>query len=140
MNIYIIGSLRNPRVPEVANELRKHGFAVFDDWYGTGPNADEHWQEYEQARGRSYIEALYGDAADNIYEFDKEHLDCADAAVLVAPAGKSGHLELGYMIGKGRLGYILLEAEPERWDVMYNFATLVVRSVKELLTQDEMQP
>jgi nucleoside 2-deoxyribosyltransferase len=48
------------------------------------------------------------------------------------PAGKSGHLELGYMIGQGKPGYILLDAEHKRWDVMYKFATAVVPTMEEL--------
>jgi nucleoside 2-deoxyribosyltransferase len=39
------------------------------------------------------------------------------------PAGKSGHLELGYVSGKGKPTYVLFDHEPERWDVMYQFAT-----------------
>jgi len=53
--------------------------------------------------------------------------------VLVLPAGKSGHLELGYMIGQGKPGYILLDGEPERFDVMYNFATGVFTNLSDLL-------
>lgn len=58
-----------------------------------------------------------------MFEFDKKHLDACDAAILVLPAGRSGHLELGYVLGKGKPGYILLADEEKRWDVMYKFAT-----------------
>ena len=37
------------------------------------------------------------------------------------PAGKSGHHELGYMVGSGKKGYVLFDKEPKRWDVMYQF-------------------
>lgn len=40
------------------------------------------------------------------------------------PAGKSGHLELGYMIGNGKPCIIYFEKEPDRWDVMTQFAFL----------------
>jgi len=30
--IYLIGSLRNPAVPEVAQKMRAVGIDVFDDW------------------------------------------------------------------------------------------------------------
>lgn len=126
MNIYIIGSLRNDHIPLVAARLRADGHSVFDDWFAAGPEADDYWQKYETQRGRSYTEALSGAAAKNVFAFDKRHLDEADAAVLVLPAGKSGHLELGYMAGKGKKTVILLEsADPERWDVMTLFADLV---------------
>jgi nucleoside 2-deoxyribosyltransferase len=40
------------------------------------------------------------------------------------PAGKSGHLELGYMIGCGKPCIIYFNEEPDddRWDVMVQFA------------------
>jgi hypothetical protein len=122
--IYLIGSLRNPAVPYLGATLRTIGFDVFDDWHGAGPEADDKWKEYEETRGRSYSMALEGRAAKHIFAFDKKHLDMADIAVLVLPAGKSGHLELGYMCGQeDKKAFILFpDGEPERWDVMYQFA------------------
>lgn len=131
--IYVIGSLRNPKIPEIANAIRKLGIEAFDSWYAPGPEADDFWQKYEQGRGHTYIEALNDYAARHVFEFDRLHLDRATSGVLVLPAGKSCHLELGYLIGQGKPGYILLDQEPERWDVMYGFAT-VVPSVEELLS------
>ncbi len=132
MQIYLIGSLRNPAVPIVANDLRSQGYEVFDDWYAVGPKADDHWLEYEKGRGRTYAEALKGHAAQNTFHFDKRHIDASDVGVLVYPAGKSAHLELGYMIGQGKQGFILVEENPERWDVMTQFATGVAHSIKDL--------
>lgn len=124
--LYLIGSLRNPEVPLLGNRLRALGFDVVDDWYGAGPEADDCWQRYEQIRGRSYREALYDRFAAHIWEFDKFHLDTSDVGVLMLPAGKSGHIELGYLIGQGKPGYILFDGEePARWDVMYRFAKAV---------------
>lgn len=119
--IYLIGSLRNEQVPIIGNQLRQEGFKVFDDWYAAGPEADDKWQAYEKARGRSYPEALKGAAAQNVFDFDKRNLDASDVCILVMPAGKSGHLELGYMVGKGKRSYILFDREPDRFDVMPNF-------------------
>lgn len=134
MSIYLIGSLRNPQVPVLAGQLRRAGHDVFDDWYAAGPEADDHWMHYEQQeRGHSFAEALQGYAAGHVFEFDKAHLDRCGTAVLLLPAGKSGHLELGYMIGQGKKGYILLDGEPERFDVMYKFATGVFTNVDDLL-------
>jgi hypothetical protein len=101
--------------------LREAGYEVFDDWYGVGPSADDYWQAYEQCRGRTYREALDGEAAKNTFEFDYRHLKICDGVVMVAPAGKSAHLELGWTVGQGRPGWVLMEAEPERWDVMLQF-------------------
>src|ERR1043165_8030597 len=94
--IYLIGSMRNPAIPIIANNLRLDGFQVFDDWYSPGKNADDEWQAYEKMRGRTFKQALAGAHAWNVFTFDKGHLDAASTAVLVTPAGKSGHIELGY--------------------------------------------
>lgn len=131
--IYIIGSLRNPNVPCLANTLRRYGHEIFDDWYSAGPEADDHWQAYETQRSRTYQEALRAPAANNVFRFDKLHLDKADTVVLVMPAGKSGHLEFGYSIGMGKRGFVYFDREPERWDVMYRFATDVVFGEQELI-------
>jgi nucleoside 2-deoxyribosyltransferase len=130
--IYLIGSLRNPEIPRIGNYLREIGFEVFDDWFAGGKIADDEWQAYEQSRGRPYDVALGGYAAQHVYNFDLEHINSSNIGVLAMPAGKSGHLELGYMIGKGKPGYVLFDKEPERWDVMYNFADGVFFDVKEL--------
>ena len=134
MLIYLIGSLRDPNIPEVAQKLRGAGHEVVDDWYAAGPEADDYWQKYEQARGHSYPEALEGYAANHVYGYDHYHLDRADGAVLVMPCGRSGHLELGYIIGSGKPGWVLLPKEPERWDVMYRFAKGVYFDVNKLIT------
>jgi hypothetical protein len=132
-SVYLIGSLRNPRVPEIATTLRQIGWDVFDDWYSAGPNADDHWRDYERALGHTLPEALEGYSAQHVFKFDKKHLDRCEIALLVLPAGKSGHLELGYAIGQGKPGYILLDGEPERYDVMYGFAKAVLRDADQML-------
>ena len=122
--LYLIGSLRNPEVPKIGNMLREVGFEVFDDWYGAGEIADDSWQKYEQGRGRSYGGALHGLASKQIVGFDYTHLQRCDGAVLVMPAGKSGHMELGLVMGQGKPGFVLFNGEPERWDQMYGLTML----------------
>ena len=135
--VYLIGSLRNPEVPEIAKALRAAGLEVVDDWFSAGPNADDIWQEYETQRGRSYVEALDGLHAGHVFDFDKRHLDRCDGAILVLPCGKSGHMEFGYARGQGKWGLILLEdpttTTRARWDVMYKFASEVCTSVDDLV-------
>jgi hypothetical protein len=135
MRIYLIGSLRNPEVPKLAEVIRSLGHDVFDDWYAAGPEADDYWQKYEQSRGHTYMEALEGHAAQHVFEYDKTHLDRCDAAVMLMPAGKSGHLEFGYMIGQGKPGFIVLGATVDRWDVMYKFATKVFFGTEALIAR-----
>lgn len=133
--LYLIGSLRNPKVQEIAAEFRRllPGWEVFDDWQAAGPEADDYWRDYEKAKGHDFTKALQGHAAKHVYDFDKHHLDTSDAAVLILPAGKSGHLELGYMVGKGKYTAIMLDDDPERFDVMYQFVDKVTRSVAEIV-------
>jgi nucleoside 2-deoxyribosyltransferase len=131
-SIYIIGSLRNPEIPKFANELQSQGFEAFADWYQPGPEADDFWRNYSKERGLTYKQALDSYGAKQIFDFDKYHLDRCDAAVMLMPAGKSGHLELGYTIGKGKPGYILFDQEPERYDVMVQFATRVFFNKEDL--------
>ncbi len=131
--IYLIGSLRNPAIPNIGTALRDEGYEVFDDWHAAGPMADDAWQEYETLRGRTYGEALQGYAANNVFDFDFYHLMRCSTVVLVMPAGKSGHLEFGWSLGQGKKGYVLFDQEPDRWDVMYQFADGVAFNTSELI-------
>ncbi len=128
-SIYLIGSLRNPEIPQVGVQLRDLGFDVFDDWFAGGEIADDSWRDYERCRGHTYQQALRGYAAKHVFEFDLYHINRCDIGVLVLPAGKSGHLELGYVMPKPT--YVLMD-DPERWDVMYQFATGVAFAMDEL--------
>jgi hypothetical protein len=133
--LYLIGSLRNERIPRLANKIRKEhpDFEVFDDWYSAGPEADDYWKEHQKSKGLTYTEALKGHAARNVFEFDRRHLDRSTHALLVLPAGKSGHMEIMYaMYGVGCQTAILLDPEDVRWDVMYQFIPSILHSDKEI--------
>lgn len=130
--LYVIGSLRNARVPVIAERLRAEGFDVFDDWYAAGPEADDYWQRYETGREHTYAQALDGYSARHVFEYDRAHLDAADIVVLVMKAGTSAAIEFGRALGQGKRGYILYEGEPERWDVMVKFADGVAFDVGDL--------
>lgn len=135
--IYIIGALRNARIPFVAKELEEAtGYEVFADWFSPGPDADDFLRDYVRTRmpEAGIKDILATHAAKHVFEFDKYHLDRSDAAVLVMPGGKSAHLELGYVRGCGKPGFVLFDQEPERVDVMYQFASGVATSVPELVT------
>jgi hypothetical protein len=131
--LYIIGSLRNPGIPVMARAIREAcpDVEVFDDWFAAGPTADDAWKEYEQARGRSYKDALEGYAAKHVFDFDKFHLNRATHVLLVLPAGKSGHMEAMYgLYGAGKKTAILLDPEDVRWDVMYKFIPTILDSTE----------
>lgn len=143
-SVYLIGSLRNPAVPDLAKLLRAEtGVEVFDCWYAAGPEADDYWQAYATARGQTYDEALRDYPAQHVFQYDKRHLTRCDAAVLVLPAGKSGHMEFGWFMGRREAiglpanGFIYMPEEPERYDVMYAFATRVCADVQQLVKEIE---
>lgn len=118
-SIYIVGSLRNrKKVMKFANELRSHKFEVFDDWTAPGPDADLYLWKYYKQRGFAYQEMVESLAAVNNSSFDLAHLEKADTAIMLAPCGRSAHLEIGW---KSRTNpcFILFDKVPERPDIMY---------------------
>ena len=139
--LYLIGSLRNERVPQLAASLRKEcpEFEIFDDWYAAGPEADDWWKRYEQGRygvdAAAYQQGLEGYAANHVFEFDKGHIDSSSHALLVLPAGKSGHMEIMYALyGAGCDAAILLEPDADpRWDVMYKFIPNILKNEEEVV-------
>jgi hypothetical protein len=120
--IYLLASLRLPKVRMLAAALRAYGHEVFDDWHAAGPEADDIWQAYEKGRGRSMVEALRAPHAQMVIGFDQWNLVERDTVVLVMPAGKSCHIELGFAIGLGKDTHVLFDGEPDRWDAMYGYA------------------
>lgn len=133
--IYIAGSLKNWEVVTLTNELEKLGFDVFSEWLTPGPTADEHLLEYAKQRGWDYKQTLNSYAATHVFEFDKYHLDRADILILLMPAGKSAHTELGYFRGHGKPAYILFDTPPDRVDVMHKFASDIFLNRDELIQE-----
>jgi len=138
--VYIIGSLRNPEIPHIGNALRALGIEAIDNWFAASERADSAWQEYSTLRQRSFSEALESREAKHVFNFDRAYLNLSDAVVLVYPAGKSAGLEFGYAIGQGLSGYILIEQDVDRYDVMLQFAGCPIfhnrQALLEALTQD----
>ena len=131
--VYIGGALANPEIVRLTKLLLDAGYDAFSEWYTPGKEADVLWRDYEQALGIDYRQALLRPSAQNTFRFDKNNIDDSDVLVMLLPCGKSAHLELGYAIGTGKRGIIYMPEQPDRWDVMYNFAECVVYNDKELL-------
>lgn len=132
--VYVGGSLRNPRIPEIGNLLRANGYDAMDEWFTPGEKADDNWQAYEALRGRTYREALLGRAATNIFLFDRSYLDLSDAFVAVAPYGKSAAIEMGYAAGGGIPTLLYTDGEDMgRYEIMPNTVDAVVHTEEELL-------
>lgn len=136
--VYLVGALKNQRVPHIGNLLRSAGFDVMDEWFTPGKEADLNWQAYETLRGRSYSEALRGRSATNTFLFDRSYIDMADVVILAMPAGKSAMLELGYAKGMGKKSYLFLDGvEPERYDIMPGFVDKVLGTEEDLMNEME---
>lgn len=134
--LYLIGSLRNEKIPVLANRLREESphTEVFDEWYSAGPHADDCWKSHQISKGLSYQDALQGYAAKNVFAFDQRHLDRSTHALLVLPAGKSGHMEIMYAAyGVRAKTAILLDPEDVRWDVMYQFIPNIFTTTEEVI-------
>ena len=130
--IYIIGSLNGPHVEVVADHLRQEGIDAFDQWRAA---KGDYWADYAVRRGIPFKEALAMDFAETAFQFDMKYLRACTAAVMVMPAGRSGGIELGWILGQGKPGYILYDGEPERPDLMAKLATNVFFNVEDLIKE-----
>ena len=141
--IYLIGSLRNRTgVMNVANRLQKISpdWEIFTSWLAPGPRADDYLRDYGKMKGLSYEETLKDYASTHIFEFDKFHIDRATDVIAIMKIGRSGHLELGYAVGKGKRGYILFDETPKRVDIMYQFATQIFFNFNDLVKELKSLP
>jgi nucleoside 2-deoxyribosyltransferase len=134
VNVYVASSWRNERQPAVVGALRKGGHKVYDFRHPTPEDTGFSWSEidrnWQSWTVDEYIAALNHPAAEWGFSRDMRALDECDACVLVLPCGRSAHLELGYAIGRGKHGIILLDrCEPE---LMSKMARLC-RSMDEVL-------
>lgn len=130
MKIYVASSWRNTIQPSIVHALRKEGHEVYDFKNPTeclpaknavdGPvwktevlDQGFHWTEilpYEWTPDQ-FRSALDFPTAKRGFEQDMDSLETCSACVLVLPCGKSAHLELGYLVGKGKLTIVYFPEE-----------------------------
>jgi hypothetical protein len=114
LRLYVATSWAHPRYNEVVARLREAGFRVFD-WRNppSGENsfswsrADANWRRWSAAEYRGH---LLGDpqAAARFCE-DFRAMRWADVGVLLLPAGRDAHLEIGFLAGAGKRTVVLLD-------------------------------
>ena len=140
MKVYVASSWRNVHQPEVVQCLRSAGYTVYDF-----RNPHEHTLEREQGfhwtdidptwqswTVEQFIAALEHPLAQDGFNSDFTNLREADAVVLVAPCGRSAHLELGFAVGRNIPTIMLLDkGEPE---LMYKMATHLAINLDEVLS------
>ncbi|MEK6882986.1 MAG: hypothetical protein AABY22_25405, partial [Nanoarchaeota archaeon] len=136
--VYLVGALKNKNIPIVANKLRKvlgKEVEIFSSWYHSSPDADSFNLKCCKERGLDYKETLLEYGSRNSYDFDKKHLTRAHVVVGLMKFGRSGMLELGWSLGKGKKGYILFPSPPERCDIMLNFLDNIFFNFSDLIKQ-----
>jgi hypothetical protein len=141
VKIYVAASWRTPRQPQVVNALRAQGHDVYDfrqpapgnngfHWSQVAP----HWDREARLPAAEYIMTLSSHPrCSEGFLFDLNALEDADGLVLVMPAGRSAHLELGYAVGAGKKTAILLEDPIDGPDLMHLCADKLTKSVDEVL-------
>lgn len=137
--LYIASSWRNKSYPLVvkmsrgaavsANEdLDEPDFGVYDFRHpagGTGFNwrdLDPDWENWSMTQ---YRKNLRHPIAEKGWASDIGALERATACLLVGPAGRSAHLELGYVAGKGLPCAIYL-SESQEPELMYRMADILL--------------
>lgn len=128
--IYVASSWKNLFQPGIVHALRAmspdhevYDFRTFRfDWRETIVNPTKRtpplWTTEEHRR------ALGHPLAEKAYDCDMEALDACDDCVLVLPCGKSAHWELGYALGQGKRGIVVM-LDREEPELMYSMTKIV---------------
>ncbi len=133
-NIYVASSWKNKHHPHVVRALREASHCVFNyresnktfHWSGI----DVSWQQWD---AKHYVDALDHPAAIHAFRTDFYAMQQASTFVLVAPSGRSAHLELGWAVGAGRETYIILPEGFINPELMYKMAGHICFSTNELI-------
>ena len=123
-NIYVASSWSNPLQPSFVAELRRRGHEVYDFRHPQGRDDNNVWEELninqEGVYGENLIDALEHPLAQERFEEHHEAMCAADTCVLLLPAGRSAHIEAGYMKGLGKKVYVLGSVfDQNRPELMY---------------------
>ena len=135
MRIYLASSWRNAEQPAVLATLRAAGHEVYDfrnPHGGTGfqwTSVDPNWQSWTADQ---YRRALNHPVAQSGFDADFDAMEWADVGVLLLPSGRSAHLELGWMAGRGKVT-IVLTRDGEEPELMAKMATAIAISIDEVL-------
>lgn len=133
--IYVASSWRNEaRQQAVVQALRHWGADVYDFRNPANGSDGFHWSaidpDWKNWNGQQLIGALEHPIARVGFRADMAALQAADLVVLVAPCGRSAHLELGHAVGAKKPTAILLDdGEPE---LMYAMVDYLTTSTSEL--------
>jgi nucleoside 2-deoxyribosyltransferase len=131
MKIYVASSWRNEQQPALIKRLRKtFGEANVYDFRNPGPGKSGFkWEDispkWKDWTAEDYIDALGNPIAEQGYQNDFQAMRAADVCVLLLPAGRSAHLEAGWMKGAGKK-LIICTATGEEPELMNKIADHIV--------------
>lgn len=131
--IYLATSWKNQYYPYVLHDLRSAGHQVYDfreNGFGW-QEVDPLWKD-KFADHNAYLDALGHPRAVDGFNRDFSAMKNADTVVVLTPSGRSAHMEFGWMIGQGKVGFVLL-TDPQEWDLMYKMAHKICLSIDELI-------
>lgn len=133
MKIYLASSWRNAMFSSVLRGLRNAGHQVYDfkgedeGQEGTPDTFAFEWEMVDPAwrawTPEQYSDALAHPLAQRGFKSDFRAMWWADACVLLLPCNRSAHLELGWMLGKGRPGWVYTPEPRLEPELMYLLCT-----------------
>lgn len=135
--IYLASSWRNQAQQNVLCRLRQSGHEVYDFTHPAPDVRGFAWSEidpdYRLWGVEDFVSALRHPAAVRGFKYDHEAVEWADTGVLLLPAGRSAHTEIGRMSGQGKETFALMPAvdEPE---LMYKWFTGIFGTLEDLIT------
>jgi hypothetical protein len=128
MRIYVASSWRNSLQLVVVHVLRRCGHEVYDFKHPAPAVSGFGWKQLTDQpppwSGEILREVLGNPIAAASYGYDIAALRACDAMVLVLPCGRSAHWEMGYAMGQGKPGYVVMFG-PDEPELMYREAKIL---------------
>lgn len=115
MKIYVASSWRNTHYDIVIKALGNHGYDVWNwrqpptggegfSWQQVGVHDYQHGQKYSVPAWRNMLRTPVAQAG---FASDLAGMNWCDVGVLLHPAGRSAHLEAGWIAGRGKPVHVL---------------------------------
>lgn len=136
--VYVASSWKNEVQPRVVDALRENGIECYD--FKRDEGAGFSWSEVDatykldwDGNPARYFHMIDQPRAIEGYQSDFDAMCKADMCILVHPAGRSAHIEAGWMKGSGRKLAIFFPGYVDEPDLMYRMADYMTDSLAELL-------
>lgn len=136
--IYVASSWRNNYYPIACNELKNAGHEIYDFRNpGQGKQGfswdfiDRNWKQWTPEL-YAFLLKNHPEAAKG-FKNDFDAMNWADTFVLIMPAGRSAHLEIGWASGADKDSFVLLNDTEFEPDLMYLCCTDIFVEMDKLL-------